>query len=391
MMNILSTVISFTVSYFSWNVNSDRRFKGPLGEAFLNHSSVERFPMMARAISNLASDTPAPLIALQEVDDAVLPLLIAYLQSINLMIETVKYNPSQPMDNVFNFIFAYDPTVYHITKTEQLYYTLDGTTLSHEERRTLSKEELFKRHFDYELEKSSQLVWLEHIATDAPFLFINNHPGLTETHRLLVAQRLCDHLASIPSVNKILVGDFNQFKITPRGAPPQLLQEQIDIFRSNGFTWVSESLLSDESSIPFISFPYDIDHLLDEGDRAGIKRLIEDAAKAEKNSDDRSRKAQAIYQWYIDIIERKLIPLQSTYLDAAFMQGENIVSNWCKTRFFKIDGTDLVRPASNEAFEEVLRNDFKRSRSPAYISDHPAIQGEVTLTFPVSSTSMSCV
>ena len=169
---------------------------------------------------------------MQEVSTAILPRLQEFLESKKLKVLAVPYNPSAG-DSTFNYVFAYDINLFSLVGTEQIYLTESGHPL--QKREPLAREEIFSHNFDSEFEKSSQMVILEKKDSREQFIVVNNHFGMSNEHRLLAAQSLCQKLLSIQKPI-ILVGDFNQFDSSIPEV--RLYQEQIEVFKQHGFTWV---------------------------------------------------------------------------------------------------------------------------------------------------------
>jgi endonuclease/exonuclease/phosphatase family metal-dependent hydrolase len=290
----------------TWNINSDRRVELQDDEKykytaipFADFSVHQRFTYIAANIDYLVKEKQVSLLALQEVEDSVLPKLKAHLESIGLNVITAKYNPT-PM--AFNLLFAYDPAKYCFVDSKQIYLTLSGT--STDNRDSLTKDELFAQNLNQPFEKSSLLVHLRDNSNGNEFCIVNNHLGLSNKHRLLASNLLCSKLSEI-KLPMVLVGDFNQFDDAVPEA--RLLMQQIEVFENHGFNWTSKCLQTQHPGGTFVSYPYDIDRFLDK--RTDLPEL--DALKAKADY-------EGIRKFYINKITEKNIPLFSTSLDAVF-------------------------------------------------------------------------
>ena len=369
----------------SWNINSDRRVeildRPPFmytANAFKPYSVHERFPMISAAMDYFQTEKKVDLFALQEVEDSILPTLCDYLRSKGLEVLSVKYNPT---DLAFNYIFAYDPTVYRCISTDQIYLTRSGEATV--DREKLSKDALFDQHLDSEFEKSCQRIQLEEITTGKKFIVINTHLGLTNKHRLLAAEMLCSKLVGI-TMPMVLVGDFNQFDA--RQAESALLMDQIEIFKRNGFRWDSECLQAREPKGTFVTFPYDITRFLKKDDFAeydALKARYDALAIREEGNAEYAALCREIRGFYNTKIAEKDIKLLSTSLDAVFSKGcidsalSEVKPSRCKAILFA--NGHRVKPAPDgTVIQAMALEGYDKGECP-FPSDHFPVLAKMSL------------
>ena len=395
-----------TEGILSWNINSDRRVeiknKAPFmytANAFENCSVHHRFSAIASVLDYYffwsSPEQHVNLFALQEVEDSILPNLTAYFKSRGLEVLVNKYNPTSM---AFNFVFAYNPNTHRITKQSQIYLTLSGQPT--ENREQLSKPELFHQHLESEFEKSIQVIELEEIKEGYPsynFTVLNNHFGLSNKHRLLAANMLCERLANI-TTPLIAVGDFNQFDETNPVAA--LLMPQIKLLQDCGFHWDSQSLHIKEPNGTFITFPYDIMRFLNATDIAEYdlikaqfdvqqKKLNVSAADYQEQKIQFERVLQDIRQFFVGKITTHNIPLVSTALDGVF--SRNLTVTHCDSAVFEKQPPFLVpmepKPSASEiqrlAVEAYAKGDC------LFPSDHLPILAKIAIPKPAQPNEMT--
>lgn len=306
--------------FVTLNVNSDRRlYKGtPLEPAFSDFSFRARFGLLKELLDSLSEDEQSTF-ALQEADDEARELLKDYFKQKGYNVLTTKY-ANDP--GAFNFLFAYNPALYEVVESSQIYYTESGQTTSPEERKTLTKEEKLKLHLGTEFEKSAQLVRLKDKKTGKICLAANTHPGLEMAHRLSAMKKLCDALANEHEMI-VALGDFNQFD--PRVPEPTTYQEQIDILKTHGFKWSSEGLSHAGMKTTFMGFPFDVMRFFNEADRTEYQALTQDKDHLER-----------LREFFVRKIKEKQISLYGGCLNGVFTKNlpeSASVSVHCFTMF----------------------------------------------------------
>lgn len=347
------------IKTLSWNINSSpqvdpREAGGPvepryeaLSEAFSECSVHERFPLITARIDWFLNKGYST-VALQEVNNSILPHIVAHLESKGLEVFCQKYNPD---DSSFNHVFAIDPKKYRLIETYPIYLTLSGEPTNN--RAELSKEELFKQNLGTAFEKSSQVSIVEDLVSGQRLFFVGNHLGLTNEHRKLAALMLCLKLAHIKDP-LILVGDFNQFDSLFKES--KLFFEQIDIFVQNGFKWDGESLYQEGPYCTFAGFLYDYERYCTPTDRVELERL--------KVAND----YPGIREFFIRLIIEKAIPLLGTAMDSVFTKNIPPESkSKCKVYMF-FDGQRVKPIPENEELEKRLLETLSKGDPPE--SDH---------------------
>lgn len=366
-------VSSEEIKIVFWNINSDRRveiFDQPpymyTANAFKDYSVHKRFPMIAEGLDYFRKKKNISLFALQEVEDSILPEIIKYFQSKGFAIlPAMKYNPT---DLAFNFVFAYDPTLYTcVNPPEQIYLTATGKP-SPKDRQGIDKKLLMDQHYDSEFERSAQVIELEELSSGKQFVIVNNHFGLTNKHRLQVAEKLCKELADIKKP-MVLVGDFNQYDFDNKESV--LFKKQIEIFEKHGFKWDSECLQSQEPKGTFVTFPYDITRFLSKTDFSEY-----DALKVKIDY-------KAIKDFFVSKIEKYNIPLVSTSLDGVFSKNTNNSSenqtkpSFCKAILFA-NGERIKPTPTAETIQKLALNSYKKDKC-IFPSDHLSVLAKVRL------------
>lgn len=348
------------IKIVSWNINSDRKVELAnhpsfmvTAEAFKTFSLQYRFSLIKASFDYFIKIKKVSLFALQEINDEFLAKLVSYLHEQGLETLTVKYNPTEL---AFNYVFAYDPLLYRCIHTRQIYLTRSGEAIT--KREELSNQELLEEQLYCEYEKSSQLVEIKEIKSKKNLIIVNNHFGLSNKHKLLASELLCQRLADI---NKplILVGDFNQFD----GKSQNIFVEQIETFKKYGFKWESSHLHLQEPKGTFIAFPYDIKRFLNEADCAVYAEL------------ELNRNYSDIRQFYIKRIIERNISLIGTALDGVF--SKNITEDSqakfsnCKALLF-IEGKRVKPMPCAQSLQEIAQTSYQEGKA-IFASDHLAI------------------
>lgn len=342
----------------SKNVNGDlERFKNKAAE-FPHFTGLARLPLIFYELAHYIDKKKGDIICLQEASKPMVPELVASLKNKGLEAIDHAYNSSP---GSFHYIFAYDPTVYRCISVEQLFLTVSGEpTLNSDE---LSKEEKFNRHFGVEFERSSPLFILEHVESGKQIGVVNNHFGLPNEHRELVAEELCKRLSHI-KLPLILTGDFNQFVFggNPRG---ELHMPQINKFRQHGYAWLSESLGSTELNSTFINFPYDFTRYLTKEQIAHVQGL------------EKEGRYEEVRDFYIRFITENNISVLGGCLDGAFvtnLDAEKLKLSKSKYCLFadnkRIKGDISEDEVQRMTVESYNKRDSNGNIKCSYASDH---------------------
>jgi endonuclease/exonuclease/phosphatase family metal-dependent hydrolase len=336
-----------------WNVNSDRRAElrdqtpyRYTALAFPEYNIAERFPKIASSLNQMAKEQGIAIFALQEVEDSILPELRKFLSYLGYNVITHKYNPT---GMAFNFVFAYKQNEYELLNSRQLYLTQSRQSLAN---RNIPADQIKEHNFGVIFERSVQVVDLKHLATAKSYTIVNIHFDIPNAHKLLAAQYLCDQFSN-PNSQLIIGGDGNQFDAMV--TEPKLFDDQINVFKKNGFQWIGESLLKKEPKKTFAPFAHDINRFLGKAERDQYESL--------QKSDD----YQGIRALFLKTINEKPECLDSTVLDTVFTK--NIAPNTeisAKALMFDYNGKRIKLDAAG--YNTFLIDCYKHNTCPP--SDH---------------------
>ncbi len=294
----------------SLNVNSDRRVElpGPTRSAFEEFDLDHRYPTNERFLETLIHEEEINCFALQEIDPKALGMLSKTFERQGFKWITTPYCLDS---GAFSFMFAYDPKKIEVRDVEQCYYTASGLPTTDAERKSLSKDEKFKRHLEVEFEKSAQVFTLHTLDDGKNYCVANTQPGLTNKHRLLAMHKLVDFIETRPTrvaetQGTILVGDMNQFD--DRVAEARSFMDQIHVLTEAGYCWDSESLGQEGAKSTFFGFPYDIFRFLSGDEKTRLKEL-------EVGNDP-----IALRRFYLD--KCQTLSLWGACLDAVYTRGQ---------------------------------------------------------------------
>lgn len=294
------------LSIFQHNSDDDRRFyrSGMFGAEFPDLTFESRFALNTALYENAFRENNETIFTHQEGNDIAREKLKAFYENLGLSVLTTKYCLDK---GSYNFVFSYNPTVFDVVETSQVYYTQNGQSTTDEERAALTKPEKMERHFGTEFEKSAQLVRLRHKESGQLFLIVNTHPGLEMQHRLLAMQKLCDALAHETGV-VVMTGDFNLFD--PRSSKPTIYHDQVKILQDHGFYWASEGQSHIGMKSTFVCKPGDIFHLLSPEKVAIFQSTLASLTDPEERR-----------QFVMRTIIEEGLNLIGTCLDATFTRG----------------------------------------------------------------------
>ncbi len=352
----------------SWNINSDRRvekFSKPdnmseaaykdyvcTANAFPDFAVAERFPMIAVELNYFRNNKKVAIFALQEVENSILPTLIAHLKSIGMEVIVDKYNPS---DMAFNFVFAYDPKLYQV-KEEKLFYL---TKTGEPPKTTGTNEEILAYNLGSLYGRSFQKITLKNLVTNEEFVLANAHLDMSNNHKILATQSMCNYLLDV-KVPCLIVGDMNQgdFDVNE----PKLFEKQVKTFQDNGYHWDGESLYTNKPNCTFVTLPYDTK-------RFWNKDVDGTAYEKVKQSGD----FKAAREFFVNKIIEKKIPLCTTTLDGVYSKNnkandQKIKPTSCKAILF-MSGKRVKPMPSAEEINQLASDSFKNQQCQ-FPSDH---------------------
>lgn len=354
-----------SLSILQHNSDDDRRaYPGAqFGASFADLTFQARFGINTALYKEMYRQNNETIFTLQEISDTSREQLKDFFASLGLAVLTTKYALDK---GSFNYVFAYNPAVFDVAETSQVYYTQNGLSTTDEERSTLSKAEKIERHFGTEFEKSAQLVRLRHKESGEIFLVVNTHPGLELRHRLLAMQKLCDALSQETGM-VILTGDFNQFD--SRVPVPAIYHDQIKILQEHGFHWASEGLSRVGMKSTFVCKPFDIFHLVPAEDLAAFKAALQAITDPHEQR-----------QFVVTFIQEKSLDVIGTCLDAVFTRGlpqsAKVEVNPLSMFYRKVVNTSQIenqREFQDRYLQHFIENRADAGVEPPLGSDHIAL------------------
>lgn len=350
---------------FQHNSDDDRRaYPGAqFGASFADLTFQARFGINTAFYKEIHRQNNETIFSLQEISDTSREQLKEFFASLGLSALTTKYALDK---GSFNYVFAYNPAIFDVTETSQVYYTQSGQSITDEERNALTKAEKIERHFGTEFEKSAQLARLRHKESGEIFLVVNTHPGLELRHRLLAMQKLCDALSQEKGM-VILTGDFNQFD--SRVPVPTIYDDQIGILKEHGFHWASEGLSRVGMKSTFVCKPFDIFHLIPTEELSAFKTALQAITDSHEQR-----------QFVVRFIQEKSLNLVGTCLDAIFTralpQATTVEVNAFTMFYRKIVNTGQIentREFQDRYLQHFIDNRADANVEPPLGSDHIAL------------------
>lgn len=401
---MVTTIASLSIGY-------DRRVSIPTGAnkytagafPYLRADTKERIEDMEVCIEDLEKNDKVDIFSLQEIP---LDLVSVYEEFFQKKGYTVCINSYAEDDGAFRFLTAFRPEKIKCLERKQLYFTLTGLDETRNREAIYNRggmkaligalenkraeweksdeaKEIFKKggmeavryvNLGSDWGKSAQCFVFEDAGKK--FIFVNNHFGLTEEQRMLMAEILCTEYADL-ELPIIFGGDFNQWD--PKSKVPAVSATLKRVFERKGFSSSGENI-----PFSFVCFPHDIHHLMSEEDFERLKQIK--ASAPNPGPADYKR----IEEFYLKTIKEKNLQLQQTRYDDFYVKNipEHKVS--VKTVLF-LDSKRIEPQISGEELNKTLLFGYEKHKC-LISADHLPLVGHFDLTddLPPESKRPKC-
>lgn len=283
-----------------WNVNDDRRLRGPLGSVYPEYTFDARLPHIVKTLT----ETPASdILACFEVSKDSVPKLVDAVTAATGRRAIVT--PYADDDGAFRYVTFYHPDVMTVGLWEHVAYTTSCKLLSHAQRCAMTKDEAMEHNYGTLFEKSAVVLAVtmsksnqvssnskigakvENETKDAPkpapfsgtrphWFVVVTHIGLQDDHKTAVARILDTKARELSAVAPVIVGgDFNCFaRDAPATSPAYNRWMFHNLQPRYHMTFPRDCTLhqgpdSDSGSDPctFFAFPYDVERFMSPEER----------------------------------------------------------------------------------------------------------------------------